>query len=79
MVEHQVGLGILPETAALKCRRTMAIRTIRLTDPWATRRLLLCLRGLDELPPLARELAAHLSRYPQRQKTPAKRQQRKSA
>lgn len=79
MVEHHVGLGILPETAALKCRRTMAIRTIRLTDPWATRRLLLCLRGFDELPPLARELAAHLSRYPQRRKTPAKRQQRKSA
>lgn len=72
MVEHRVGLGIVPATAARKCVSAMAIHTVRLTDPWATRRLLLCYRALDELPPLARELAIHLSAptAPKMPKTP---------
>ncbi len=61
MVEHDVGIGVVPETAARKCRRSMAIRAIRLTDTWATRRLALCIRGLDALPPHARDLVRHLA------------------
>ncbi|WP_204322334.1 hypothetical protein, partial [Streptococcus pneumoniae] len=54
-------LGIVPETAASKCQRSMAIRSIRLTDAWATRHLSLCMRGLDQLPLHARELVEHLA------------------
>ncbi|MGL4285127.1 MAG: LysR family transcriptional regulator [Phreatobacter sp.] len=61
MVEHGVGLGIVPETAARKCQRSMAIRSIRLTEGWATRRLSLCVRGFDQLPLHARELVEHLA------------------
>jgi DNA-binding transcriptional LysR family regulator len=61
MVEHNVGLGIVPEIAARRCRRSMAIRSIRLTDGWATRHLSLCIGSFDRLPPHARDLVAHLT------------------
>ncbi|HXP97599.1 MAG TPA: LysR family transcriptional regulator [Telmatospirillum sp.] len=61
MVAENVGLGIIPETAARKCRRSMAIRSIRLSDAWATRHLTLCVRDIDDLPQHARALTHHLS------------------
>ena len=39
----------------------MAIQTVRLTDRWATRRLMICFRALEELSPLARDLMEYLS------------------
>ncbi|MEF0939861.1 LysR substrate-binding domain-containing protein [Rhizobium sp. BR 362] len=60
MAADGVGIGIVPETAAKRCRRSMPIRTIRLTDGWATRRLLLCMRAIKELSPFARDLVEHL-------------------
>jgi len=56
-----VGLGIVPEAAARRCRRAAGIALIRLSDPWATRRLLLCSRPPAELPRAARDLLTHLS------------------
>lgn len=61
MVAHNVGIGIVPETAARRCRRSMTIRSVRLKDNWATRRLLLCTRAIEELSPIARDLAEHLT------------------
>jgi DNA-binding transcriptional LysR family regulator len=60
MVEHGVGLGVIPEAAARRCRRSMAIRTVRLTDAWALRHLTVCVRRFDELPAHARQLIEHL-------------------
>lgn len=60
MVEAGVGCGILSESAARRYRRSMAIRVVPLTDGWATRTLLLCLRRDNELPAHARQLVAHL-------------------
>lgn len=60
MVSHGVGIGIVPETAAKRCRRTMKLRCIRLTDEWATRRLVIGYRDLKALPPYSRKLVAHL-------------------
>lgn len=57
-----VGLGLLPEAAARRCRRAAGVTLVRLSDPWATRRLLLCTRPPAELPRAARDLLAHLSR-----------------
>lgn len=60
MAEAGVGLAILPRTAAMRCRRTMAIAIVPLSDAWTTRRLLICVRRLDALPGPARDLVAHL-------------------
>jgi DNA-binding transcriptional LysR family regulator len=60
LVEQGVGLGVAPETAAERCRRTMAIGAVRLTDPWALRRLMICVRRLDALPAHAQRLVEHL-------------------
>jgi hypothetical protein len=60
MVERDVGIGIVPETAALRCQRAMAISRIRLTDAWATRQLTICVRSVEALPAFARELVEAL-------------------
>jgi DNA-binding transcriptional LysR family regulator len=60
MVERNIGVAVIPETAALRCQKTMAIKRVRLTDAWATRQLRLCMRNLEQLPPYARELVEHL-------------------
>jgi len=61
MVEHGVGFGIMPQTAAKKFRGSIGIRSLGLTDGWATRHLALCVRQFDTLPRYARDLVEHLS------------------
>jgi DNA-binding transcriptional LysR family regulator len=60
MVECNVGIGIVPETTARRVAQMMAIVPVALTDSWAARALTICVRRLDELPPYARDLVAHL-------------------
>jgi DNA-binding transcriptional LysR family regulator len=62
MVAHGVGVAVVPETAAQRCRNTMAVRTVRLTDPWSARRLHVCVRRERELSLPAQQLVAHLRR-----------------
>jgi DNA-binding transcriptional LysR family regulator len=59
MVEHGVGVAVIPETAAHSRRKT-AIRVVRLTDAWALRRLIICVRRFDELSEHAKQLIEHL-------------------
>jgi molybdate transport repressor ModE-like protein len=61
MIAEGVGVGIVPEAAAKRWRRSLAMRAIRLSDPWALRQLTICVRRLEELPPHARRLVAHLA------------------
>jgi DNA-binding transcriptional LysR family regulator len=61
VVEAGIGLAVVPETAARRCRRSMAIRIISLTDAWALRHLTICVRSLQSLPTPARRLVEHLS------------------
>jgi DNA-binding transcriptional LysR family regulator len=56
MVETGVGIGIIPDTAAIRCRQSMEIRRIELTDSWAVRQLMICVRRLDALPAYAKQL-----------------------
>jgi hypothetical protein len=35
--ENNIGLAILPESAARRCQKSMAIRIVALTDAWALR------------------------------------------
>jgi DNA-binding transcriptional LysR family regulator len=60
LVECNVGIGIVPETTARRAARAMGIVAVALTDPWAVRDLTICVRGMRELPPLARQLVEHL-------------------
>jgi DNA-binding transcriptional LysR family regulator len=61
MVEHSAGLGIVPATAARRYRGTPGIRTIELTDGWATRQLLICMRDLNTMPRPEKALVRHLA------------------
>jgi DNA-binding transcriptional LysR family regulator len=56
MIEANVGVGILPESAARRHAQTMAIRIVALKDEWSLRALLICMRKLDALPGFARDL-----------------------
>jgi DNA-binding transcriptional LysR family regulator len=60
MVESGVGVAIVPETAARRCRRVMKIGVVGLRDAWARRRLAICVRQLQSLPIGARRLVEHL-------------------
>jgi DNA-binding transcriptional LysR family regulator len=60
MVEAGVGIGVIPETAAARCAKSMRIHRVQLTDAWATRQLMLCVRRFDELPQYAQKMIAML-------------------
>jgi DNA-binding transcriptional LysR family regulator len=60
MVEAGAGIGIVPEASAARCRPSMRIESVRLSDPWASRRLAICARDLRSLPAGALRLVAHL-------------------
>jgi len=56
MIEAGVGIGVLPESASRRHAQSMAIDIVALTDPWAERKMQICVRSLDGLPMLARAL-----------------------
>lgn len=60
MVESGVGVAIVPDAAARRCRRVMKIDVVSLRDAWARRRLAICVRRLQALPVGARRLVEHL-------------------
>ena len=62
MVETGVGIAIVPEAAAKRAKRSLRIDAVRLQDPWANRRLAICVRNLHSLPVSARQLVDHLRR-----------------
>jgi DNA-binding transcriptional LysR family regulator len=60
MVEAGAGISIVPETSAVRCRRSMKINVVTLEEEWACRRLAICVRDLRMLPAGAQRLVAHL-------------------
>ncbi len=60
LVERNVGVGIVPETTARRTTRTMAIKSVDLTDDWALRELTICIRDFNALPPYAQQLVEHM-------------------
>ncbi|MER9138649.1 LysR substrate-binding domain-containing protein [Mesorhizobium sp. M0047] len=58
LVAQGGGLAVVPESVARRSARS--VRSLRLTDDWATRQLHLCARRFDELTPQAKLLAAAL-------------------
>ena len=58
LVEANVGIGILPESAARRQAKASDIHLVQLTDKWALRDLKICVRSLELLPSFARDLVA---------------------
>lgn len=61
VVERGVGIGIVPETAALRAAESSAIQVVSLSDSWAPRLLVLCARRFDGLSAHARRLVDELT------------------
>jgi DNA-binding transcriptional LysR family regulator len=60
VVESGIGVAVVSRTAALRCRRSSAIRFVPLTDAWALRHLRICVKSLRALPAHAQSLVEHL-------------------
>jgi molybdate transport repressor ModE-like protein len=60
IVASGIGVAVVSRTAALRCRRSMAIRVVPLTDVWALRHLQICVKSLRALPLHAQSLVEHL-------------------
>ena len=62
MVQAGLGIGVLPEAAAKTFGRSMGLRFISLADPWASRKMYVCVRQYASLPAPARQLVDHLTK-----------------
>ena len=60
MVQAGLGIGILPDAAARAFAGHMGLRLVGLTDPWAMRRMYVCVRRDVPLPVPAKQLVEHL-------------------
>lgn len=60
MVEAGVGIGVMPESAALRHAKTMQIRIVEIEEPWALRERSVLVRDIEALPGCARALVTRL-------------------
>ena len=60
LVECNVGVGVVPASTVRRAAKSMAIKAVDLTDPWALRDLSICVRDFEALPPYARQLVEHM-------------------
>ena len=60
LVEHGVGVGVVPQTTAARAAKTMRLGVVDLADDWALRELRICVRSLAGLGRYARELVEEL-------------------
>ncbi len=58
MVEHGVGVAVIPQSAARRLRLGADLRRLALADDWADRRLVLCVRSLAAAPGYVQALRA---------------------
>jgi DNA-binding transcriptional LysR family regulator len=60
LVQANMGIGVLPEAAAVDSASVMGLRLIRLTDEWADRCMYVCVRDFDSLSANCRGLVEQL-------------------
>ena len=60
LIERGVGIALLPEAAARRGARTMAIEVLPLSDAHLLRQVLICVRQLNALPTYAQSLVEQL-------------------
>ncbi len=61
MVDAGLGIAIVPESVASVYCETLRVTLLRLDEPWAKRRLMICTRDREFLTPAAAALVAHLT------------------
>jgi DNA-binding transcriptional LysR family regulator len=66
MVAAGLGIGVVPKATATPYTTQLRLSTIPLTDPWATRQLLICTRSDEALHAAAQRLFDHLLDRPAR-------------
>lgn len=60
MIAAHVGIGVTPESAALRYVENLPLKLITLNDDWALRQLRICVKRFDHLPVFAKELVSQL-------------------
>ncbi len=63
MIGAGVGVGIVPESAALRNREAMDLSLVALTDGWSVRERYILVRGRGTLPAYAQALIDTLCRH----------------
>lgn len=61
MIEAGLGVGMLPERVASSQARALQIKVLYLDEPWAERKLNICVRSKVALSPASRLLVQHLT------------------
>jgi DNA-binding transcriptional LysR family regulator len=61
MIEADIGIGVIPESAARRHAQAMQLAIVPLRDEWSVRELKICVRSLDQLAPFSRELVEMLA------------------
>ncbi len=62
MVAADVGIALVPISAARRCAKLMPLAMVRLRDAFANRKLVICARSFKALPRPAKMLVEHLGR-----------------
>lgn len=60
MVASNVGIAVIPESAARRYVQGLPLAVIRLNDEWSLRKLHICVRQFDKLPVFAKDLVSLL-------------------
>jgi len=60
LVQAGMGIGVLPEAAALDFAPVMKLRLVRIAEAWAQRRMHVCVRDLEGLPAVGRKLVEQM-------------------
>lgn len=60
MVASGMGIGVIPRKSAQLYLRSLKIKCVTLNEPWAARKLVVCVRAYDALSPVAQLLVNHL-------------------
>ena len=61
VVGQGIGVAIVPKAVALRHRRSCHISVVTLTDAWARRHLVICVRCLQDLPEHVQQLVHYLT------------------
>ncbi|MCC2596472.1 LysR family transcriptional regulator [Pusillimonas sp. MFBS29] len=60
MVGQNIGIAIVPKATAVRCSRAAGIKRIALSDAWASRDLMLCVRSSGDLPVYVRKMMIYI-------------------
>ena len=60
MVEAGAGIAFMPEVSAQRCMKSMRLAYCRLIEPWASRRLVVCISPETRMPELSARLVSYL-------------------